>query len=69
MLAIDEDPDPAITTRPTYRDTGTTGAVLTIAGAAALGVGTYLFITSKRSSAPIAAISADGAVVGWAGRF
>ncbi len=69
MLAVDEDPDPEITTRRTYRDTGTTGAVLTIAGVAALGVGTYLWITDKRSSAPVAAVSSDGAVVGWAGRF
>lgn len=69
MLAIDEDADPANTTSPTFRDTGTGGAVLSLAGAAALGVGAYLWFNDRRSSRPVAAVSHDGAVVGWAGRF
>lgn len=69
MLAIDEDPDPTNTTSPTYRDTGTAGVVLGAAGAAALGVGIYLWLGDKRASRPVAAVSHDSAVVGWAGRF
>ncbi len=69
MLAMDEDPDPADTTNPTYRDTGTTGVILGAAGAAALGVGIYLWFSDKGGSRPVAAVSSDGAVVGWAGRF
>ena len=74
MLAIDEDPDPANTTNPTYRDTGTTGVVLGAAGAAALGVGIYLWFSDKGGSRQVAAvnllgISHDSAVVGWSGRF
>jgi hypothetical protein len=69
MIAIDEDPDPSDTTSKTYRDTGTAGAVLGIAGAAALGTGLYLYLTGHRSSAPVAAVSHDGAVVGWTGSF
>jgi hypothetical protein len=69
MIAIDEDPNPIGVQSPTYRDTATIGTVVGIAGAAALGVGLYLWITDKPSSQPIAAVSRDGAVVGWAGRF
>lgn len=69
MVGIDEDPDPIGVQSPTYRDTATIGAVVGIAGAAALGVGIYLWMTDKPSSQPIAAVSRDGAIVGWAGRF
>lgn len=69
MVGIDEDPDPTDTQSPTYRDTATFGTVVGIAGAAALGVGLYLWITDKPSSQPVAAVSRDGAIVGWSGRF
>lgn len=69
MLAIDEDPDPADTMNATYRDTGTAGVIFGAAGAAALGVGIYLWFSDQRGSRPVAAVSSDGAVIGWAGRF
>lgn len=69
MIAIDEDPDPVGMQRPTYRDTAMAGTVLAGVGAAALGVGLYLWFTDTPSSQPVAAVSPDGAVVGWAGRF
>lgn len=69
MIAIDEDPSPSGTQSPTYRDTGTAGAIVTGVGAAALGVGLYLWMTEKPASHPVAAVSHDAAVVGWAGRF
>lgn len=69
MLAIDEDADPTKTTNRTYRDTATGGVVLGAAGAAALGVGLYLWFSDKHGSHPVAAVGRDGGVVGWAGRF
>lgn len=69
MVAMDEDPDPSDTTSKTYRDTATAGVVLGAAGAAALGVGIYLWFSDTSGSHPVAAVSHDGAVVGWAGRF
>jgi hypothetical protein len=69
MFAIDEDPDPQDTTSLTYRDTATAGVVLGAAGAAALGVGIYLWLGDQRASRPVAAVTHDGAVVGWTGRF
>jgi hypothetical protein len=66
MIAIDEDPDP---NKPTYRDTGPTGIGLAIGGAAVAGVGGYLLYRSHRQSTPVAAVSHDGAFIGWAGRF
>lgn len=69
MIGIDEDPDPVGVQSPTYRDTATAGTVIGIAGAAALGVGLYLWMTDKPSSQPVAAVSRDGAIVGWAGSF
>jgi hypothetical protein len=69
MIGIDEDPDPSGLQSPTYRDTATVGTVVGIAGAAAFGVGLYLWMTDKPSSQPVAAVSRDGAIVGWAGRF
>lgn len=69
MLAIDEDPEPAGKQSATYRDTGTAGALVTGVGAVALGVGLYLWMTDKPSSHPVAAVSHDGAVVGWTGSF
>jgi hypothetical protein len=69
MFAIDEDADPSKTTNPTFRDTATGGVILGAAGAAALGVGLYLWFSDKGGSHPVAAVGRDGGVVGWAGRF
>ncbi len=68
MIAIDEDIDPAGRQHENIRDTATGGVVLGLAGAAALGAGVYLWMRDK-SSAPVAAVSRDGAYVGWIGRF
>ncbi|NVB82674.1 MAG: hypothetical protein HOV81_30130 [Kofleriaceae bacterium] len=70
MIAIDDDePTPVGPQQPRYNDTMTGGIVLGIAGAAALGTGIYLYLRSGSKSAPVAAVSSDSAVVGWAGRF
>lgn len=68
MIAIDEDIDPAGRQHETIRDTATGGVVFGLAGAAALGAGVYLWMRDKRS-APVAALSRDGAYIGWIGRF
>jgi hypothetical protein len=47
----------------------TSGVICIGAGAVALGVGAYLLFHKGADSAPVAAVSHDGAVVGWAGRF
>jgi hypothetical protein len=69
MVAIDQDPSPVGPQSATYRDTATGGAVLGIAGAAALAAGIYLWFDDRRTSTPVAAVSHDTAVVGWTGRF
>jgi hypothetical protein len=69
MLAIDEDPEPVGMQEPTYRDTATGGAIVGMLGAAALGVGCYLWLSERSSSTPVAAVTRDGGVIGWAGRF
>lgn len=68
MIAIDEDVNPMGKQQPNIRDTATGGVVLGVVGAAALGAGVYLYLRDKHS-APVAAVSHDGAYVGWAGRF
>ena len=68
MILIDEDANPKGKQDPNLRNTATGGVVLAVAGAAAAGVGYYLW-RKQRSSAPIAAVSSDGGYVGWAGRF
>lgn len=70
MLAIDEDPDPSGVQSPTYRESGTLGVTFTAVGTAALGIGVALWLLDRSAaSRPVAAVSHDGAVVGWAGRF
>ena len=69
LLAIDEDPSPVGAQQPMYRNTGTAGFLLTLAGAAALGGGVYLWLEDRKHGAPVAAISHDSAVVGWTGSF
>ncbi len=68
MIAIDEDVDPVGKQHENIRDTATGGVVIGLAGAAALGAGVYLWMRDKQS-APVAAVSRDGAYVGWIGRF
>ena len=68
MIAIDEDLDPAGKQEPNIRDTATGGVVLGLAGAAVLGAGVYLYLRDKQS-APVAAVTSDGAYIGWTGRF
>jgi hypothetical protein len=68
MIAIDQDADPVGKQAPRFRDTATGGVVLAITGAAVLGAGIYMHLRNKRS-APVAALSSDGAYIGWAGRF
>lgn len=52
-----------------FRDTATAGVICLGVGLAALTVGTVLWFREGESSAPVAAITSDAAVVGWAGRF
>lgn len=68
MIAIDQDVDPSGKQQPNIRDTATAGTIVGLAGAAALGAGIYLYLRDKQS-APVAAVSSDGAYIGWAGRF
>lgn len=68
MIAIDEDKGPK--SPPTIRNTAPAGVGLAIGGVVVGAVGTYLmWFRSPSSSAPVAAVSRDGAYVGWAGRF
>lgn len=52
-----------------FRDTATAGAICLGVGVAAIAVGTVLWFNDRGSSAPVAAVTGDAAVVGWAGRF
>jgi hypothetical protein len=75
LLAIDEDPDPTGVQSPTYTDTATLGTTFLAVGGAAVGIGVALVLLDRASSSradasrPVAAISHDSAIVGWAGRF
>ena len=70
MLAIgDQTPAATGPQQAEFKSYTTPGIVCTAAGAAAIGFGAYLWITQKSSSTPVAAVTHDGAVVGWAGRF
>jgi|GEM_PF-3243610 len=66
MIAIDQDPSGK---SEFYRDTGPTGVGLAIAGAVVTGVGGYWLYRTRRTSAPVAAVSRDMAYVGWLGQF
>jgi hypothetical protein len=69
LVAIDQDVSPmGFQASSTYRDTATGGVVCIGLGAAAIAAGAYLWFHNG-SSAPVAAVSHDGATIGWAGRF
>jgi len=69
FLITDEDPSPTGPQKEHIWDVGTAGAICVGAGAVAVGVGAYLWTREGSHSAPVAAVSHDGAVIGWAGRF
>jgi hypothetical protein len=69
LIAIDQDATTTGLQQPTYRDTATAGVVFTALGAATVGLGAYLWFTQTPTSTPVAAVTRDGAVVGWSGRF
>ena len=69
MLAINSTPSTTGPQQPTYHNYAPPGYALVATGAVAAGVGAYLWYRAGHSSAPVAAVTPDGAVVGWAGRF
>jgi hypothetical protein len=60
---------PSSTTQRTYPDYRTPGWYVGGAGVAVAAVGIYMLVRQNASSAPVAAITHDGAIVGWTGRF
>jgi hypothetical protein len=52
-----------------YRTGRTAGAICIGAGVVTAGVGAWLWFHEGAHSAPVASVSHDGAVVGWAARF
>jgi len=60
---------PADKTQRLYWNYRTPGYAVAGAGVVALGVGLYLLLRPDAQSAPVAAVSAGGAVFGWTGRF
>ncbi len=71
FLITDEDPNPVGPQKEHLWDVGTAGAICVGAGAVVAGVGTYLWFRTGHdsSSAPVASVSHDSAIVGWAARF
>lgn len=71
FLVTDEDPNPVGPQKAHLWDVGTAGAICVGAGAVVAGVGAYLWVRSGHDSgsAPMASVSHDSAVVGWAARF
>jgi len=71
FLAIDQDPGPH--KPPTIRNSGPAGAALVISGgvvAAGATAAYFLCFRSPRAtSTPVAAVTSDGAYIGWTGRF
>jgi hypothetical protein len=68
LFAIDKEPSKT-GPQPEWRTDRTVGAICMGAGAVAIGVGAWLWFHQGADSAPVASVSHDGAVVGWAGRF
>jgi PEGA domain-containing protein len=63
MLAIDQDPGPH--SPDPIRNTGPAGTGFALVGAAAITGGVIWYLSSRKSSAPIAAVSHEGAYIGW----
>ena len=68
LFAIDKEPSKS-GPQPEFRNERTAGVICIGAGVAAIGVGAFLWFHQGASSTPVAAVSHDGAVIGWAGRF
>lgn len=72
LIAIDQDQADLATTgaQPAnFRETATAGVICLGVGLAAMAVGGVLWFHDSRSSVPVAAVTSDTAVIGWAGRF
>jgi hypothetical protein len=69
LLALDSSPTPTGAQQPHYRDYGPPGYALLGIGVAAVGAGAYLWWHGRAGSAPVAAVSPGGGVVGWTGSF
>jgi hypothetical protein len=67
MVANDQDTGPS--EPAVIRNTGPGGVALMIGGAVVGGAGAYLLFRSSSSSTPVAAVSHDGAYIGWVRRF
>lgn len=68
LLFADRNPDPN-GPQSKYLWVRTAGVACIGAGVVTAGIGAYLWMRSGSDSAPVASVSHDGAVVGWAGRF
>jgi hypothetical protein len=71
FLVTDQDPNPVGPQQAHLWDVGTAGAICVGAGAVVAGVGAYLWVRAGHDSgsAPMASVSHDSAVLGWAARF
>ncbi|MEO8553194.1 MAG: hypothetical protein ABI678_24645 [Kofleriaceae bacterium] len=69
FLITDEDPPTSGPQPEKIWDVGTAGAICLGAGVVTAGVGAYLWTRTGSQSAPVASVTHDGAVIGWAGRF
>ncbi|CAN5525190.1 hypothetical protein BH11MYX1_BH11MYX1_34270 [soil metagenome] len=71
FLVTDEDPNPVGPQKEHLWDVGTAGAICVGAGAVVAGAGAYLWFRTGHDtgSAPVASVSHDSAIVGWAARF
>jgi hypothetical protein len=68
LIAIDQNDGPRAP--PIVRNSAPTGTLLSVVGAAAAGVGAYLwFRRPETKSSPVAAVARDAAYIGWSGRF
>ncbi len=69
LIGINQSVSPVGPQQPQYRDSQPAGIVVGLVGVAAIGAGIYLWFHQNAHSAPVAAVTHDGAVVGWTGRF
>ncbi len=71
FIVTDKDPNPVGPQQKRIFDGTTTGAICVGAGAVVAGVGAYLWLRTGHDSgsAPVASVSHDSAIFGWAARF